>query len=484
MNFPQGPYATAAAFASAMSLKYGAPYAFCLQVANADMFPLSDAEQACALYTKQDVLGQEISGAGGALKRGYLASAQKVIASARAARPAAVMGSPPTFTEGVNLANSTIITSATAAFGGVTPNGSRYEFTDTRYIEQVAGKFGTNSGVTGYTGQGQSANNTVGDASKTTTWGNGFRFCTRSQKLDFSIQSPVSGAIKSFILYMTDMRTGVRQRCAANDYSQTTANATYMLFDFGSAFDKIIEIYVPNTAIIRSLNVPLTETVWRLPQSTDLKVAFVWDSYGFGALSDGTNNLKLNVLGEVGEVLGTPNLLSFSRSGTGYLNPAGAFGTYRQRLQKGDLDFANVGIMDVVAIFGSINDSATVNAAYTDAALVAEILLTIPLIMVAQPTAIIYGTGPQVTLSASGAANQARCDAMRDAFLQAGGGDPRVRWIDSSPNGQNWEYATPDSLVAITTGSDNTHRNDVGKYYDGDRIAGAIIADCKSLVET
>jgi lysophospholipase L1-like esterase len=414
---------------------------------------------------------------------------QKLLRAAARAMPAPVMASPPTHTLGAANANSTLDTARTTSYQG----GQIEIGTDPR-IEHI-GRWAFN-GASAYTGQIQNAANNA--ATKRGMHGQGIRFGFNGQVFDISLNTGSS----SFIMYVTDMADGVRRRAQANDYTTADSSYHYAKFDFGSAGNRIIELYFSPSTLLRCLNIAPTGIapadaacqVYRAPATDAPRILTMGDSYEDGTGSGNTNNCKLTVTDFMGERLGAPNLLSLGRGGTGFLNPntaSPAFGTYRQRITDaggtgtGDLDLVHVGELDFVFLPGSVNDNLAINAAYTDAAVQAEIATLLPLVMAKQPRAVIYCWGPQVTNTAAGAAVQTRYDAMKAAVLAVAGGpnNPRLRWLDNSPSGENWMYGS--ASVGVNSriiGADNVHLNDAGMALIGHRRASSILADARAVL--
>ena len=414
---------------------------------------------------------------------------QKLLRAAARAMPAPVMSSPPTVTIGGANANSTLDTARTTSY-----QGGQIEIGLYPNIEHI-GKWAFN-GSNGYTSQIQNAANNA--VTKRGSKGQGIRFGFNGQVFDISMNPGTSG----FILYVPDMADGVRRRAQANDYTTGDSSYHYVKVDFGSFGNRIVELYFPNGTTLRCLNIAATGVtlanatcqIYKVPAGDQPRIVAFGDSYEDGSGSGNTNPCKLTVTDFMGERLGVPNLLCLGRGNTGFLNPAVSnFGTYRQRITDaggtgtGDLDYANVGELDFIFLPGSVNDNLAGNPAYTDAAIQAEIATLLPIVMARQPRAVIYCWGPQVTNTAAGAAVQSRYDAMKAAVLAVAGGpdNPRLRWLDNSPSGENWMFGSASvGLNSRIIGPDNIHLNDAGMALIGHRRASSILADARAVLAT
>jgi lysophospholipase L1-like esterase len=412
---------------------------------------------------------------------------QKLLRAAARAMPAPAMSSPPTVTIGAANANSTLDTARTTSY-----QGGQIEIGADPRIEHI-GKW-IFDGTSAYRGGIQNAANNA--ATKRGNKGQGIRFGFNGQVFDISLNCGNTG----FILYVTDMADGVRRRAQASDYNTGDSSYHYAKFDFGAAGNRIVELYFSTSTFLRCLNIAATGVapadatcqIYKAPAVDLPRILTMGDSYEDGSGSGNSNGCKLTVTDVMGERLGVPNLLSLGRSNTGWLNPGGSnFGTYRQRITdaggtgSGDLDQANVGELDFIFLPGSVNDNLAINAAYTDAALQAEIATLLPIVMAKQPRAVICCWGPQVTNTAAGAAVQGRYDAMKAAVQAVAGGanNPRLRWLDNSPSGENWMHGSPSLGVnSRIIGPDNVHLNDTGMALIGHRRANSILADARAVL--
>lgn len=195
---------------------------------------------------------------------------------------------------------------------------------------------------------------------------------------------------------------------------------------------------------------------WARPEP---RIGMLWDSWGLGILTSGSNPTKLAVPDYFGAVLGVANVISLSAGGTGFIATAsGTQLTYRGRVTAGDFDRSRIGDLDLLLVSGSLNDFNA--AGNTAAATQAEIALVLPLLRAAQPNAIIALTGPEYTSAA--AVTQAWYAAHKSAF--DAWADTDSVYLDNSPSGENWLNANINS--AAFTGSQN-HPNDVGKAIYG-----------------
>jgi len=264
-----------------------------------------------------------------------------------------------------------------------------------------------------------------------------------------------------WVLYATDLTTGIRYRAQANDYTDTNGYRYYKI-DFGSVGFRGIEIYnnaaVNNAGTFGTLGWGTNSYIYDFRRS-EPKIGILWDSWGQGILTSGTNQTKLAVPDYLCAQLGVANMWSYSVGGTGFVATNNSTAkTYLQRLQDGDFDRSRIGDLDAVFVSGTLNDYAV--AGNTAAATEAAILPTMQALRVAQPNAIISLTGPEYTPVYN--IPQSWFDAHQSAFDTWA--DPHSVYLDNSPSGENWSNSVMQSIMF--TGSQN-HVNDVGKVIYG-----------------
>lgn len=366
----------------------------------------------------------------------------------------AVMASPPTYSQGATAATSTIVPGASTGFGG-----GRFETGNGSVTESVGGIILDPTSLNQYRPWAMIS----GTASSTTRRG------CKGTKLIFDTDGPafdiaMNTAGGNVCLYVTDLATGIRARASAND-QPTAAGTSYHKWDFGSSAARRLELYVPVGTILRSMNVAVPYTITKPVYDDPVRAAVIWDSYGEGIESGGTNALTLTVTDYLAARLGITFLSSLSRGGTGHINQATNLGNYGYRIDNGDIDPARIGVLDFVLIPGSVND-----AAQSEAAVQAAVTANVQKAMAQQPTALIFGCGPEACPNTP--AVQSRFDAMRAGFLAAANSDSRCIWLDSSPSGENW--INPSNFAAYI-GPDGTHVNDAGSVYLGGRMGQSIL---------
>lgn len=391
----------------------------------------------------------------------------------RGITPLRTVMSGASVSQGADGAASTVVASATTAFGGATipPNdpritdvGGRFALATDRY--SGAGAVGLDgTGVRGCGGQGQ-------------------MFGTDSQTFDVCANP---GAVTSAIaVYATDLETGVRARISASDQVGTGASSfRYYKYDFGSRRNRIIEIFATSIVSLRGYNVEASSSIWKITRPEEPKVCVVWDSYGEGTVSQASQSTllaKTTVAHYFGEVLGVHNVWSKSRGGTGFLNGGGNITTFGARIAAGDIDVANCGDLDMLLMPGSVNDDVGVNAAYTDAALIPAFTGAWTAAAAKQANALMVGCPPESTTNRP--VSQTRCDLMKAAFLAVAALDPkpaRFLWLDGSPSGENWMSNASPARNAVIVGSDNTHLNDIGQPYLGRRMGQSALDQIVAL---
>lgn len=353
-----------------------------------------------------------------------------------------VMTSPPTRTEGALNAASTVNGNAIRA--------ATY-MADDAIFDFVSQPIYFDAGANQYRVGGKTQN----PPAMVGTYGYGVRFLTNARYVELDI---LRRSANRHIIYVTDTATGVRQRAAANDYL-TTANdfgRQYERFDFGSQYDKLVEVYFSANNSFWGLNIEAGATIAK-PARTEPRIGVVGDSWmdAVASPSNTTTPLKNTYPDWFAWYLGCTNFLRMAHAGTGWLNSNGQANNHLQRGQNGDFDAQYVGDLDLVWCYTGVNDHPNRNAAFTDVAVAANVQATVELLMVKQPNAIIAVPGPQWATGYP--SDQARYDAIRDAVLAAGAGDPRVMYIDNSPAGENWINATN---IATLLGPDALHPGD------------------------
>lgn len=371
-----------------------------------------------------------------------------------------VMAAAPTFGIGTGGAASTINGEP------VTDERGTYQPEDSTIFDHVSGRFvDAGSAV-----QGQGMVNNISGSARKSTAGNGLRFLLTGTEFDYCS----NGSNHHAMIYVTDPVTRVRERVAANDLVGSASFNSYHKLTFASPVEKIVEIKFNSGstgASLRGFNA--SGSLSKPPADpAELRIALVGDSHGNHAGSGATNPIALAYPDFLGERLGTANIWCLSNGGTGFLNAATSLGTYRQRIAAGDLDEANCGVLDLVMLSGTTNDDSALNGAWTDAALAAEVQLTVSAAMSKQSSALIAVWGPHVT-QARPLTAQSRYDAMKTAVSAAAAGDPRVIWLDNSPSGMNWMNA---GNLGTLIGPDGVHWTNAGMSTMGHAIGDALIA--------
>lgn len=394
------------------------------------------------------------------------AAAQRILATAARGITTIDTVGNATLSIGAGAANSTINPTATIAKGQ-----GMYQANDASVIEFPMGKLA--DAANGYSTTGVQANA-------------GIRFCTDSKNVDICIQSedvidPITFKY-GVIAYTTNLRTNVRTRIQAADFVVNNAYGfAYVLITFADNNPRIIEWYMGSGCSMRGINVDPGYTIWKAPRSYDAKWGIVWDSFGQNALDAGpgttlaTNRVRMGTIDYIAEGLGVPTIFSASQGQTGF-----GSGTpnvnYLGRIQAGRIDVSAIGDLDGLIIPASLND----NPATYDSTLQNFVTQTFQLAMVKQPNAIIIGMGPQRTFDGTSGSNtpQSRYDIVRDGFAAAANGDPRMIYIDNSPQGEGWYAADARNKAnfGVAGGTTPLHPNNIGKIYVGRRMASSIIA--------
>lgn len=394
-----------------------------------------------------------------------IAAATRLLASAaRAISPIdGVMGTLPTISQGADFAASLVNPAMTISYGS-----GMYQANDLAVFESVSGKIVLGPSGNQYQGQGMTGNRST--LAKRGQSGQGLRFMTSAIDMDFCMN--LSAA--NFVIYVTDVATGVRARASDGDITFGSSNWRYVRLTFATRASRIIEVYTTNLGAFRGINCEAGYTITKAPASPEAKITILGDSWANGQLSGGTKSVKLNWATYFAERFGVVNPNQSANGGTGLLNPGGTNGTYRERVLAGDIDVSFIGEQDLVAIQTSVNDT---NFTAVDADCQTEMQLLTAEVMARQPNAVIVAWGPQTTLGTT--TPQSRHDAIRAGFLAAAGGNKRCIWLDSSPAGLGWFADATERAAWI--GSDNTHPNDPGKIGYGRRAGNASVAAVQAL---
>ncbi|WP_426043710.1 GDSL-type esterase/lipase family protein [Caulobacter sp. DWR3-1-2] len=394
--------------------------------------------------------------------------AQRILRAANNGRIPTVAAVQPTVTVGTAGAVSTINGNSATSHTHFANNTS------------VLTAFGTNAFVTrfsAYTGNHVS-NQGSSDTARAGSQGYGHIIGFDGQ--DFDVAAYGTGGGGGFFLIWTDLNTGVRQTMSVD----TTLNGTnsYIKVDFGSRAPRIVETYFGDAVLVRGYNFRVTDTLWKADRAENPKLLLIGDSWTRGNTS---GNLKTGVSDIIVERLGSPGALINGVGGTGYV----AVGTptqrsFIQRLNNGDFDQATIGLVDLIFVWGSINDAPSSDAAVTTAA---TTFLTA--LAAKQPNAIIIVAPPQFTAVVQTPA--ARYTAVRNGYLAAVAAMPRPgKWayIDSSPAGEAWNTGIGRQTAPVGTGnndvnlgSDGQHLNAVGNITEGNMIANSIIRQLRII---
>lgn len=383
-----------------------------------------------------------------------LPSVQRLLRNAaKPFNPEVVTASPPTYTEGVVGAVSTV-----NGNGVTVPN---YLSSTANGFTPVGGPWIAANGSNGV----RPASYTSGPGTRLMQGGGGFRFATFEQVIGLVFDARSGGR---FMVYVTDPATGASARIAANDFAPANGLSEKKL-DFGSRGLRVITLACSEgSAYFNGVNTASGGKIWPLPEPDAPRIGILWDSYGQGQVSDsGTiNNSRLTLPYYLAARLGSLNLFNGSVGGTGYVSANGSIGTYRTRLTAGDFDISRIGKCDVIFVGGTLNDNAS-----SDADVTTEMGLTLPLLRTTQPDALLVGFGPEITNNH--ATPQGRFDVMKAAWTAALGSDPNAIYLDNSPSGESWMGTGINSVII---GTDNTHLNKVGQAYLANRLADSTIA--------
>jgi hypothetical protein len=359
-----------------------------------------------------------------------------------------VMSPAPTITVG---GGTSTLSGATNAFGV-----GQYQITDPAAFTPMNATIAV-KGTNGYGLRTMTGN--VATAARRAGAGGGWATRTSAPSIDFVCQA---GGAK-LAVYATDVLTGVRARVSPNDIVGNGTFNQYFTIAFGSARDRIIEVYngpsgndaqgvYRGATDFRGVNCTTGYTLQAPPLDLiPARVLLLGDSHADHAGSGNTNELKLAYPDFLAERLGTPFIWTSAANGTGFLNPVGTSGTYRQRVEDGDLSPSVVGQMDLTIFAGTTNDDLSLNAAFTDAAIQAEVQWCVEQALAQQPTSLVVVVGPHVSNTIG--ATQSRYDAMKAGVLAANGGQ-RALFIDNSPSGS--PIITPANKATVI-GPDGTH---------------------------
>ncbi|KQZ31735.1 hypothetical protein [Caulobacter sp. Root1472] len=404
-----------------------------------------------------------------ALQTGAQAKARKIVRAARTSNLGpitAVMASPATFSAGTAGANSTIVTGNGPAFGS-----GQYNAGDRTVIGAI-GQIILDP-ITPSQYKGQNVLENLGTGARRGSPGQALYFRTNAPSFDIvMIPGTIVSGGNRVVVYATDYATGIRARATAIDSDITSTSSAYYKWDFGSAGDRLVELYSESDFRFRGINVGSSYSVWRPEFPNEPRSFVLWDSYGGPTGATGTNRVKLSIPDFIGEAMGTRFVVSSSRGGTGFIAFTGTDGTFGQRIAAGEADASRIGTMDICGMPASVND----NAAYTDAAVAAAAQAAYSALAssTACASAIIWGMGPSASTNYT--APQSRHDALKAAFLAVANGDPRFIWLDNSPAGENWWRSPPAGTnLSIYMNADNTHYNDAGKAWLGRRIGGSLV---------
>jgi hypothetical protein len=375
-----------------------------------------------------------------------------------------VIATPLAPTVGAANANSTVNAAMTTAFGS-----GMYQPNDATKIEQVGGILA----VSGSNYAWQMTPYNTGTLGYRGVIGNGIRFATDCTSFDFVLNS--TGA---YIVYITE--DGVRARAQDIDYVGSVSGSAYYRFDLPSRKNRIIEIYTTDIAFLRGINVDAYSSIWLPAVADEPRMAVIWDSYGFHTNNPAANITKTGVTDFFAAMFGSASLYSMSIGSTGFLNPNGTFGNFQFRVENGAVSQSRIGLLDLVACFGSVNDDIAVIGTQTDAALAVAVTATFTRIASDQPQAVIVGGPPQSSINRPG--TQARADVMKAAFLAVAALDTnplRFVWVDSFGEGALGGTASvgKNSLYIATAGAtgDSTHLNAAGQKYYGRYLAQRIL---------
>jgi hypothetical protein len=353
----------------------------------------------------------------------------------------AVMGTPPTRSSAA-FANSTISSRA--------PGDAMFKPDNTTVFDPISQAFANESGS--YVVRGPTQN----PPARTGAYGSGVQFCTDAQTVDFEMQR--GAAFAKYMIYVTDLTTGVRARITADDIPPG-AN------DYGWQWDKLafaakgprkFEVYTVGANTYRGSNIEASASIWKCTRD-EPRLGIVGDSWVMGTISGGDANkiVKTSYPDWLANSLGLNNFIRLAMNGTGYLNSNGEGNNHLQRIQNGDADVSRVGELDLIVAYTGVNDSTNRNAAFTDALVAANVQAFVTLLMQKQPKAIIVIAGPQ--WSTGFPSTQARYDAFKAAVTAAAAGDPRVIYLDNSPSGENWINA---NNIGTLLGPDALHPGD------------------------
>jgi hypothetical protein len=406
----------------------------------------------------------------------FAARAQKILrAAARGITPITqVLATPATYSQGAANAASTVNAAATTPFittGSVlvsdpriTPIGGPWAVIATPQ-QRIQGPFTSTQRQHGH--------------------GAGMRFEFYGQVFDFSANFYGLG----FTCYDTDPTTGVRARCAANDYLDTPG-FTFHKIDLQVTRLHLVEVYGASASTtFGAINLPANGTALYAYRTPDQPlIAILGDSWTAGVLSGGTNSVKLAVTDYFAAGIGVASPLSFGIGGTDFIWDAGITnGTFRQRILQGDINNTRIGDMDAVILPASVNAPIQFvggNTAVSPAALRAEIPLALGAARTAQPHAILVVTGQEYTTATP--VTQDFYDATKGGVADyvAATGDKGVLYLDNSATGENWLFGTTTTGInsVAFTGSQN-HVNDVGKVIYGERWAHSFISALRTMVE-
>lgn len=398
--------------------------------------------------------------------------ARRILLSAQ--RPvddiSAVMASPPTITDPTTTGNSTIITTATISLGG-----GRFNAENPLHVKTVgAARIG--AGGMELISRGDFVIGGHGASYVFGTYASAFDMCMK-----------VNGSSARWNVYVTDVETGVRARISANDRTQsaslTSTQYGYYKVDFGSRALRVIEI-VPNAlAVVRGINVATTDSIWPV-DFQEPRIGGIGSSTWEGSMNDTNYQLKaamadwlLAYLGcRAGWINGVSNTGVMSRGSNNRNN-------FQQRLDAGDMDYANIGHLDLLFVTGSTNDNTADGFGGTadDAAFQAAYTALVLRARQAQPRAILVGLGP--TSPYGSPTGQSRYAAHKAGFVAATAGDRGAFYVDNGPDGGNYMFGTSSSGINQTiVGADTVHLGGLtGVKYYAHRLARDVISGLQLL---
>jgi len=402
-------------------------------------------------------------------------SADRIIRSAQRPIVTTIAGSDPV-TVGTAGANSTINTSCTTAFNtstGIGGGGAASAQINDARIEAVTGAL-VNDGVAGW-----SSKTLIGtDNVRRPNSGAGIRLGFDGQTIDFGVStvgSTDSNANKMRIR-VTDLATGQRYFTASADYALTYNTTKFYKIDFGSRGRRLIEVYIGSAVALTCINYGPNDSIWKAPSASP-RTAVFGDSWTYGLHSSGTaySGVKSALGQAMADALGVENPWISGVPATGWCRANGSYGNWLDRIQRGDLAPALAGNLDLIAFFGSINDSA-----WSDTDVCASMGQALRTLRQQQQNAVIVVCGPQFVNAAQTPAT--RYTAMGLAVQSLN--DPAILWVNNGPTGSD-PWLTGTGTTSAPTGSgngdiyigpDGAHPvDDTAEAYFGNRMAASVL---------